>query len=84
MSEEVVRLFEEAIGKSLRPWSSKEREVVLSKVEQVLRQLEEGRITEEDAYYELVGIAYEHIVPLSPGDLARLKKLLKKVKVVVA
>ena len=77
-----MRLFSEAISRALRPWSVSEKEEVLRKVSEVLKQLSEGKISEEDAYYQLVGIAYEHIVPLSPGDLARLKELLRRVKAV--
>ncbi len=83
-AEEIVKLFEEAISKALRPWSSREKELVLDRVRQVLSLLREGKIGSEDAYYQLVGIAYEHLVPLSPGDLARLRELVRKVKVAVA
>jgi len=82
MSEDIMHLFSEAISRALRPWSVSEKEEVLRKVSGVLKQLGEGKVSEEDAYYQLVGIAYEHIVPLSPGDLARLKELLRKARVV--
>ncbi len=76
MSEEIVALFEKAIGKARTPWVPGRKEFVMKRVRQVLTLLKEGKIGAEDAYYALVGIAYEYIVPMSPGDLARLKQLL--------
>jgi hypothetical protein len=74
--EGVVSVFERAIGRALKPWTSEERERVLELVRGVLRQLREGRVTPEEAYYELVGVAYEHLVPITPRDMSELKRLL--------
>ena len=76
VSEEIIALFEKAIGKSRIPWTQGEKEFVMRRVRHVLTLLKEGKIGVEDAYYALVGIAYEHTVPMSPGDLARLKQFL--------
>jgi len=76
VEEQVVALFEEAISRSLRPWTPEKKSRVIEKVKQTMTLLKEGRITAEDAFYQLLGIAYDYIVPISPGDEARLRKLL--------
>jgi hypothetical protein len=74
--EGVVSIFEKAIDRALKKWTEDEKERVLGMVRSVIKQLSEGKITSEDAFYELVGIAYEYLVPITPRDEAELKKLL--------
>jgi uncharacterized protein YjiS (DUF1127 family) len=72
----VVEIFEKAIDRALRPWTEGERRKVRELVQKTLRLLSEGRISREDAYYQLLGIANEYLVPLSPRDVSELKRIL--------
>jgi hypothetical protein len=75
--EDVKKLFDEAIGRSLKTWTAEEKRRVMGLVDKTIQNLREGRIDWEEAYYQLIGIAYRNLVPLSPGDISRLKEMLK-------
>ncbi|MEM0267534.1 MAG: hypothetical protein QXV98_02835 [Thermofilaceae archaeon] len=51
-------------------------ERVLKRVEEVERRFKAGAITAEEAYYSLLGIAFEEAIPLWPRDVGDIRAAL--------
>ena len=66
MYEEVLRVLEEA-GASPS---------VLAEARDILSRLERGLISSREAYYAVMGLAREELVPLTPRQVGEIRRLL--------
>lgn len=73
---DIASIFDRAIGRSLRAWSEEDRRRVLELVRSVVSALRQGKLSPQEAYFQLIGIAYEYAVPLSPRDISQIRNAL--------
>ena len=69
-----MRIFEARLPEA--PITEEERRKVREKLHRILDDLRQGRIRADEAYYALMGLAHEHLVPLTPSDVGKLRQVL--------
>ena len=48
-----------------------------SAIDRALEEYSTGLISDRNLYYEILGMMYEYLIPLTPRDIKELKELLK-------
>jgi len=76
VNSQVLEIFKRAIDRAILPSTREKKDEILAKVEEVLSGLKTGRLKPEEAYFALIGIADEYVVPLTPKEVMELRRLL--------
>ena len=76
LNSKILDIFRQAINRAILPSTRAREEDILAKVEGILNAVRTGRMSREEAYYALIGLAQEYLIPLTPRDVGELRRAL--------
>ncbi len=71
---DIIRRRIESMNEEQR--SKAEKDDVLGLIEETLDLIRTGTITEEQAFYTILGIAWDYMIPLTPRDIKKIREAL--------